>query len=74
MNAMKNVLQTIAGGVATVVFLFSAPLSWAAVITIAIGSLVGAGLGAMIGRRLPAWLLRTLIVVIGALAVFLLVA
>lgn len=71
-NAMKNVLQTVAGGVATVIFLFSAPLNWVAVSTIAVGSLAGAGLGPMIGRRLPAWLLRALIVVIGALAVFLL--
>ncbi|WP_336645931.1 sulfite exporter TauE/SafE family protein [Microbacterium sp. USHLN186] len=71
-NAMKNVLQTVAGGVATAIFLFSAPLPWVAVVTIAVGSLAGAGLGAVIGRRLPAWLLRTLIVVIGALAVFLL--
>lgn len=72
-NAMKNVLQTVAGGVATVIFLFAAPLNPAAVITIAIGSLAGSGLGAMIGRRLPAWLLRTLIIVIGVLAVFLLI-
>ena len=68
-NAMKNVLQTIAGVVATVIFLFSAPLPWVAIATIAVGSLAGSGLGAMIGRRLPGWLLRALIIVIGAIAV-----
>lgn len=68
-NAMKNVLQTIAGGVATVIFLFAAPLPWIAIATIAVASLAGSGLGAMIGRRLPGWLLRALIIVIGAVAV-----
>lgn len=73
-NAMKNVLQTVAGVVATVIFLFSGPLPWGAVATIAVGSLAGSGLGAMIGRRLPGWLLRALIIVIGAVAVVALLA
>lgn len=68
-NAIKNVMQTIAGGVATVIFLFIAPLPWAAIAALAVGSLAGAGLGAMVGRRLPAWLLRSLIIVIGVIAV-----
>ena len=68
-NAMKNVLQTVAGAVASVIFLFAAPLPWVAIATIAVGSLAGSGLGAMIGRRLPGWLLRALIIVIGVIAV-----
>lgn len=68
-NAMKNVLQTIAGAVASVIFVFAGPLPWVAIATIAVGSLAGSGLGAMIGRRLPGWLLRALIIVIGAIAV-----
>jgi len=72
-NAIKNVLQTLAGGVATVVFLFTATLPWVAVATIAVGSLGGALIGASIGRRLPAWLLRALIIVIGVVAVIFLV-
>jgi len=68
-NAVKNVLQTIAGVVASVIFLFAAPLPWVAIATIAAGSLAGSALGAMIGRRLPGWLLRALIIVIGAIAV-----
>lgn len=72
-NAIKNVLQTLAGGVATVVFLFTATLPWVAVATIAVGSLGGALIGASVGRRLPAWLLRALIIVIGVVAVIFLV-
>jgi len=68
-NAVKNVLQTVAGGVATVVFLFTAALPWAAIAALAVGSLAGAGIGAMIGRRLPGWMLRSLIIVIGVIAV-----
>ncbi|MGX1700932.1 sulfite exporter TauE/SafE family protein [Microbacterium sp. NPDC055357] len=72
-NAIKNVLQTLAGGVATVVFVFAASLPWVAIATLALGSLAGAVIGAAIGRRLPAWLLRTLIIVIGVVAVYFLV-
>lgn len=73
-NAIKNVLQTLAGGIATVVFVATASLPWIAVVTLAVGSLAGAMIGAAIGRRLPAWLLRTLIIVIGVVAVYFLLA
>ncbi|WP_417554417.1 TSUP family transporter [Microbacterium sp.] len=72
-NAAKNVLQTIAGVVATVVFIIVAPLPWTAIVIIAVASLLGSGPGAMIGRRLPGWLLRTLIIAIGVIAVIALV-
>ena len=69
-NAIKNVMQTIAGGVATVIFLFTAELPWVAIAALAVGSLLGAMVGAMVGRRLPGWVLRALIIVIGTIAVF----
>lgn len=72
-NAIKNVLQTVAGWVATIVFVFRAELPWIAIAAIAAGSLAGAGIGAAVGRRLPAWVLRVLIVVIGVVAVWFLV-
>lgn len=68
-NAFKNVLQTLAGWVATIVFVFSAPLPWPTIAALAVGSLAGAALGGIFGRKLPSWALRTLIIVIGAVAV-----
>lgn len=73
-NAVKNVLQTTAGWVATVIFALSRELPWAAIVAVALGSLVGATLGGIVGRRLPAWILRTLIIVIGAVALVFLLA
>lgn len=73
-NAIKNVLQTVAGWVATIVFVLHMALPWVAIGIIAVGSLLGSAIGSAIGRRLPAWLLRTAIIVIGAIAVVFLLA
>jgi uncharacterized membrane protein YfcA len=51
--------------VATVVFVLWAELDWTAVVLIGLGSLVGGYLGALIGRRLPPWLFRVLVVAMG---------
>jgi uncharacterized protein len=75
-NALKNVLSGIVNGIAAVVFIVIAfdQIDWVVVALIAGGSIVGAQVGARIGRRMPAALLRTFIIVVGltALAVFLL--
>jgi uncharacterized membrane protein YfcA len=68
LNAVKNVLALIANGVAAVLFVFFADVNWTVVIVIAVGSVVGAQLGATVGRRLPAPALRGLIVVVGLVA------
>ncbi len=68
LNAVKNVLALIANGVAAVLFVFFADVNWAVVVVIAVGSVVGAQLGATVGRRLPAPVLRALIVVVGLVA------
>ena len=57
---MKNVLALIANGVAAVLFVFFADVAWLVVVLIAVGSVVGAQLGAHVGRRLPAPALRAL--------------
>jgi uncharacterized membrane protein YfcA len=71
-NAAKNVLAGVVNGVAALVFLTAGP-DWRVVALIAVGSTVGGQLGAVVGRRLPAPVLRAVIVVVGctALAVFL---
>jgi uncharacterized membrane protein YfcA len=68
LNAVKNVLATIANGVAAVVFVFTAHVVWEVSVLIAIGSVVGGQVGAHVGRRLPQAWLRAAIVVIGLVA------
>lgn len=68
-NALKNVLAGLVNGVAGVVFIVVADPAWEAVALIAVGSLVGGQLGASFGRRLPDWLLRAFIVVVGSVAI-----
>jgi len=73
-TATKNVLAGIVTAVAAVVFVVVADVDWAVAGLIAAGSIVGGQLGATVGRRLPAPVLRAVIVVVGvtALLVFLL--
>jgi uncharacterized membrane protein YfcA len=68
LNAVKNVLALIANGVAAIIFVFFADVAWLVVVLIAAGSIVGAQVGAHVGRRLPAPALRGLIVVVGLIA------
>jgi uncharacterized membrane protein YfcA len=67
-NALKNVLAAIVNGVAGVLFVFAAHVAWGAAALIAVGSIVGAQLGARVGRRLPDAALRAVIVVVGIVA------
>ncbi len=68
-NAVKNGLALIVNAVAAVFFLFTSVIDWTAVGLIAAGSVVGGQVGAKVGRRLPAPVLRTVIVVVGLIAV-----
>jgi uncharacterized protein len=68
LNAVKNVLALIANGVAAVLFVFFADVAWEVVVLIAVGSVVGAQLGAHVGRRLPVPVLRAVVVVVGLVA------
>jgi uncharacterized membrane protein YfcA len=68
-NAAKNVLAALVNGTAAVVFVCVADIAWQAAALIAVGSVAGGQLGARIGRRLPAPLLRALIVVVGLAAI-----
>jgi uncharacterized protein len=74
LNGVKNVLALIANGVAAVVFVFSADVVWEVAGLIALGSIVGGQLGSHIGRRLPAPWLRAVVVAIGLVAAFRLIA
>ena len=68
LNGVKNVLATIANGVAAVLFVFEAHVVWEVAALIAVGSVIGGQLGAHFGRQLPAPVLRVVIVVVGVIA------
>ena len=67
-NALKTLALLAANLVASVIFVFIADLDLSAAGLLAVGSVVGGYVGAHIGRRLPATLLRVLIVLAGVTA------
>jgi uncharacterized membrane protein YfcA len=73
-NALKNVLAGIANAVAAMVFVFTGEMNWVAAGLIAAGSMVGAVLGARVGRRLSPAVLRGVIVIVGIAAIVKLLA
>lgn len=68
LNGLKNVLAVVVNGVAAIIFVLIAPVHWDVALLIAIGSIVGGQIGARIGRRLPAPLLRGAIICVGLVA------
>ena len=67
-NATKNVLAGLVNGVAAVLFIIIAEVDWAIAGLIAVGAVIGGQIGASVGRRLPPWLLRLVIIVVGVVA------
>ena len=68
-NAAKNVLALIVNGTAAVLFVFIAPVDWWAVLAVAVGATLGGFVGAKFGRRIPAPVLRGIIVCVGVVAI-----
>lgn len=70
-NGVKNLLGMVVNLVSALVFLLVQPevIDWTVVLIIAAGSLCGGLLGARVGRRLPAWALRSVVVGVGLVAV-----
>ncbi len=65
LNAAKNFLAALVNGVAAVLFIVAAHVAWGAALVLAVGAILGGQLGATIGRRIPAPLLRVVIIVVG---------
>jgi uncharacterized membrane protein YfcA len=63
-------VSAVVNGVAAIVFIAQSTPNWAVVGLIAVGSTIGGQLGALIGRRLPPVVFRTIIVVVGAIAIW----
>jgi hypothetical protein len=72
-NAAKNMLSLLVNATAAVLFAMLAPIDWLAVLMVALGSTIGGFLGARIGRRLPAVVLRGVVVCVGVVAIIKLV-
>lgn len=72
-NAVKNALAFVVNAVAAVVFLFVADIDWRAVGLIAAGSVIGGQLGAKIAKRVPPIVFRSIIVLVGLVAMLSLV-
>jgi uncharacterized membrane protein YfcA len=64
-NALKNVLSAVVGFVTVIVFAIFAPVHWGAALTLAPATIIGGYAGARLARRLPAPVLRYVIVTFG---------
>ena len=64
-NALKNILSATAGLVTLVVFAIFADVHWGSVVVLAPATVVGGYVGARLARRLPARVLKYVIVVFG---------
>ncbi|MCD1284913.1 sulfite exporter TauE/SafE family protein [Brevibacterium sp. GP-SGM9] len=72
LNGLKNVLVLVVNTVSasTYIIVGHDRISWIAVICIAVGSLIGGYFGARIGRKFSPVLLRTIIVILGLVAIW----
>ena len=73
LNAIKNVLAGVANAVAGILFIIVAHVAWGAAALIAVGSFVGAHLGARYGRQIPEELLRRIVIVYGVVVAAILI-
>ena len=65
LNELKNLITVFINSVSAILFIFLAPVAWAPAILLAIGSMVGGQLGAVVGRRLSPFALRVAIITVG---------
>ncbi|ROO90960.1 hypothetical protein EDD29_8702 [Actinocorallia herbida] len=68
-NGIKNGLSGIVNAAAAIIFILIADVDWWAVLLIGVGAMLGGYLGASVGRKLPPWALRTVIVCVGLTAI-----
>jgi uncharacterized membrane protein YfcA len=67
LNGLKNWLAGVVNGVAAILFILVAPVDYRVALLLAIGSIVGGQVGATVGRRLPAPILRAVVISVGTL-------
>lgn len=71
LNGFKNVLVTIVNFVAALIFVIFAfdKINWPAAALVGVGAFLGGIVGSRVGRRIPSAALRTIIIVVGLIAV-----
>jgi uncharacterized membrane protein YfcA len=74
LNAVKNVLAGVVNGVAALIFIAVTHVDWQVAGLIAAGAIIGGQVGARVGRRLPPWGLRAVIICVGVAALVKLLA
>lgn len=67
LNGVKNVLGFLVNAVAAILFILVAPVDGQAALLLAVGSIAGGQLGAVVGRRLSPLVLRGVIIVVGTI-------
>ena len=67
-NGAKNVLAGVANLVSAIIFISSGTVDWRIALLIGVGSATGGWLGARIGRKLSAPVLRTILVLVAVIA------
>jgi uncharacterized membrane protein YfcA len=65
LNGLKNWIAGLVNGVAALLFVLVAPVDYGVAALLAVGSIVGGQVGATVGRRLPAPVLRATVVTVG---------
>jgi uncharacterized membrane protein YfcA len=73
LNGLKNVMVGVANGIAAILFVIVAHVAWDAAALVAVGSIVGANLGARYGRRIPDQTLRWTVVTVGVIVAIVLI-
>ena len=68
-NGIKNALSGVVNATAAVLFIVIAKVDWEVVVLIAFGATLGGYTGASLGRKLPSWALRGIIVCVGLVAI-----
>ena len=74
LNATKNVLALDVNTVSALVFIAATNVAWEAAGLVAAGAVVGGQVGGIVARRLPAAVLRVVIIVVGVVAASVLLA
>lgn len=68
-NAAKNVIAATVNTVPAVLFVLLADVSWQVALLLGTGSVIGGQVGAKVGRRMPAAVLRAAVLAVGIVAI-----
>jgi uncharacterized protein len=64
-NALKNVIVGVATAVSALILVLAGPVDWTVVLPLAIGLFTGSLIGPRVARRIPAAILRWLVILVG---------